>query len=315
MRHLPPFQELVAFEAVARLLSFTRAAEELCITQSAVSHRVRRLEQYFGSPLIERLNPGIALTELGGTLLPKVAKALDELAQLDRYDRQRTLRVVAGQALCTWWLAGRLAKFMQEQPSISIELIPVRNDDASTPEADVRILWVSDGEDTASDTQIPLFNEQVFPVCSPRLLPNGPLRDTSAIESLPLLHKLTHVTGEWSWDVWLKNLNVKRSIASNATSDAVLRFADVSLVLSAAVEGSGIALTRSLLAHDALRDKRLVLPMAAITPMRSSKKHVARWRRDNGDNPDVKAFVAWLLRESKLTLAETEKLVGNHLER
>src|SRR5688572_26237152 len=82
MRKLPPFPELVAFDAVARHLSFTKAARELCITQSAVSHRLRRIEKYFGTQLIKRLNPGIKLTTAGLALLPELATALDALARV-----------------------------------------------------------------------------------------------------------------------------------------------------------------------------------------------------------------------------------------
>src|SRR5690242_11799260 len=111
MRRLPPLPELVAFEAVARLHSFTRAAAELSLTQSAVSHRVRRLESHVGTLLLRRLNPGIELTDAGRALLPRAAAALDALAEIgDRVGQgERRLRVCAGAALCTWWLAGRLS--------------------------------------------------------------------------------------------------------------------------------------------------------------------------------------------------------------
>src|SRR5689334_4398430 len=128
MRQLPPFLELVAFEAVARHRSFTRAAAELCLTQSAVSHRVRRLEGYFGMQLIRRLNPGVALTESGAALLPEIMAALDSLVNLSGRAsgrRERKLRVAAGGSLCTWWLAGRLSSFMKARPGVSIELIPI----------------------------------------------------------------------------------------------------------------------------------------------------------------------------------------------
>ena len=124
MRRLPPIPEMVAFEAVARHLSFTQAAVELCITQSAVSHRVRRLEKYFGARLIQRLNPGLALTDAGAALLPELSALLDDFAQLG-VRGERRLRVAAGSALCTWWLAGRLPLFMKERPGVTIELVPI----------------------------------------------------------------------------------------------------------------------------------------------------------------------------------------------
>ena len=91
--------------------SSAAAAAELCLTQSAISHRVRRLETHFGRRLIDRLNPGIKLTEAGTALLPEITTALDGLARLGRKPERR-LRVAAGSALCTWWLASRLRSFM-----------------------------------------------------------------------------------------------------------------------------------------------------------------------------------------------------------
>jgi LysR family transcriptional regulator, glycine cleavage system transcriptional activator len=305
MRRLPPFAELVAFEAVARHRSFTRAAAELCVTQSAISHRVRRLEKHFGTQLIRRLNPGIALTDAGAALLPELAAVLDALTHLGGR-RERRLRVAAGSALCTWWLAGRLSAFMQQRPGISVELVPIETHATSIPEVDVRILWVGAGQDTPSPTQAPLFSEHVFPVCSPRLLPNEqPLRDSRALASMPLLHKATHLIGEWSWQVWLDRL----AVGSTRRAQGELRFADMGLILSAAVEGSGVALAFSLPVHDALQAGRLMIPVAGVEPMVSTKRYVARWRRARVGDPDIEAFVAWLVAEASTTIAETEQLL------
>jgi LysR family transcriptional regulator, glycine cleavage system transcriptional activator len=302
MRQLPPFAELVAFEAVARHLSFTLAAAELHLSQSAVSHRVRRLEEHLGKKLIHRLNPGLQLTEAGAALLPGLVGALDGLAQIGR-PNERRLRVSAGSALCTWWLAGRLPAFMAERSGVSIDLIPIEQAQATQPQADVRILWVAPNEEPRSTHQVPLFNEQVFPVCSPALVPGGqPLRDAQALASLPLLHKSAHGMGEWSWPVWLERLRVQ----PNAKPRSELRFAEMGLVLSAAVEGAGVALSRSLLVHDALASGRLVVPLANIVPMRSAKKHVARWPSAKASDPDVRTFVEWLATEAAHTLAAVE---------
>lgn len=303
MRRLPPFAELVAFDAVARHLSFTLAAAELCITQSAVSHRIRRLERYYGAPLLRRLNPGLALTDAGAALLPQVQAALDGLEQVARRG-ERKLRVAAAAALCTWWLAGRLAQFMATRPGVTLELVPIENEHTPLPDVDVRILWVGPDHDATTPTQRALFVEQVFPVCSPRLLRNGrALRDATALDALPLLHKTYRSTGEWSWAVWLDRLGVDAARRRGGE----LRFADIGLVLSAAVDGAGVALARSLLVHDALRDGRLVVPIAGVAPMPSTKRHVARWPRERADDPDIHAFVDWLADESAAAVAAVER--------
>ena len=302
MRRLPPFPELVAFEAVARHLSFTRAAEELCLTQSAVSHRVRRLEEHLGTPLIRRLNPGLVLTDAGSALLPGLVGALDGLARLGQ-PAERRLRVAAGAALCTWWLAGRLPRFMARRPGVSIELLPIEPSPAVVPHVDVRILWIAPGEEPRGPTQVPLFNEQVFPVCSPSLLPEGkPLADRQAVARLPLLHKATHGLGEWSWPTWFERLGIN----AGATPRSALRFAEMGLVLSAAVEGAGVALSRSLLVDDALANGRLTVPLTGFEPMRSTKKHVARWPAAKAADPDIRAFVEWLANEAEQSLAAVQ---------
>jgi LysR family transcriptional regulator, glycine cleavage system transcriptional activator len=308
MRRLPPFPELVAFEAVARLLSFTKAAAELCITQSAVSHRVRRLEKFVGAQLLYRTNPGIALTAAGAALLPQIKAALDNLERMGPR-RERRLRVAAGGALCTWWLAGRLAAFMHQQPGMTIELITVENDRSPIPEVDVRILWLNANDAPAVATVRPLLVEHVFPVCSPDLVRDLPAHpDASVLATLPLIHKLTHAEGEWSWSVWLDRLGLPQRSAR----EGVLRFTDTGLMLAAAVNGGGVALTRSLLAHDALMDGRLIVPFKLGEPMVSAWRHFARWRRDRQGDPDIEAFVGWLVNESASASSAVARAVGSN---
>ncbi len=302
MRHLPPFPELLAFEAVARHLSFTRAAVELNLTQSAVSHRVRRLEEHLGERLFNRLNPGLMLTEVGLALLPQLSECLDGLARLGT-KKSRRLRVGAAGALSSWWLVGRLPSFLAQQPTLSVELLPLEANQPLPPNLDLWIVWVGEGEDAATPKQQPLFTEQVFPVCSPRLLPGGrPLRDAQALGQMTLLHKASGSAGEWSWPLWMKRLCV------NASTSAAreLHLADMATVLAAAVEGAGVALSRSLLVQDALEAKRLVVAVAGVKTMPSSKRHVARWPSRNIDDPDVAAFVAWLEAESATTVSRSD---------
>src|SRR5690606_26739124 len=141
-------------------------------------------------------------------------------------------------------------KFMAERPGVSVELVPVENGSTSLPEADVRILWVAPDDAQPSATQAPLFAEEVFPVCSPRLLPSGlPVADPRVLTTLPLLHKAVHSEGEWSWQLWFDRLG----IGSAPRRNDELRFADMGLMLSAAIGGSGVALARSLLAYDPIK--------------------------------------------------------------
>jgi LysR family transcriptional regulator, glycine cleavage system transcriptional activator len=311
MRRLPPFPELVAFEAVARHSSFTKAAKELCITQSAVSHRVSRLEKFLGSQLLHRTNPGIALTAAGAALLPQIKSALDSLERLSP-QRERRLRIAAESALCACWLAGRLTAFMHQHPGMSVELVPVDHQRTPIPEVDVRILWLDAADEPSVATMRPLFVEHVFPVCSPDLVRDLPLQQgTAALATLPLIHKSTHTQGEWSWSVWLKRLG----IAQRSRREGELRFTDMGLMVSAAINGGGVALGRSLLVHDALKDGRLIVPFPTLQPMLSAKRHFARWRRDRLGDPDIEAFVGWLETEAASSIQTVARSLASPADR
>ena len=304
MRRLPPIPECIAFEAVATYLSFTRAAEILCLTQSAISHRVRRLESFLGKQLILRLNPGIELTQEGLALLPELSAALDALGRLGQV-AERRLRVVAPVPLCQLWLAGRLSDFMAEHPGVSVELIPRNEPDQSLNDIDLWIGW-AEAKGFNKDHASPLFCEDVFPVCHPSLLPEGkPLSTPQDLVKLPLLYKMGQTTGEWSWSLWFDYLNIE----APQQTQAELRFADMGLLVSAAINGAGVALARSLLAYDALKAGTLVVPITNFDTMRSTKKHYARWPANRQDDPDVDAFKQWLTTQAAQTLAATESLI------
>ena len=301
-RRVPPFQPLLAFDAVVRHGSFTRAAAELGVTQSAISHQVRRLERHFGTPLLVRLNPGVELTIEGRALLPKLTAALDDLGALDvhvrRASRQRTLRVGVGSALSNWWLIRRLSRFAGRAPSINLELVPLEKDGVASRPVDIRIGWVLAGEAHRSTTQAPLFQEHVFPVCAPALRAQAS-STPAALLSLPLIHKDADRLSEWCWDAWFARFGWRRDDARGRG----MQLGDIGMCLAAAAEGGGVALGRSLLVSDAIADGRLA-PLFPDGPvMRSSKAHVARWPVALSSDADVQSFVTWLADEATQTCA------------
>jgi LysR family transcriptional regulator, glycine cleavage system transcriptional activator len=302
VRHLPPFAPLVAFDAVARHRSFTRAAEELGVTQSAVSHQIRRLERFYGVQLLLRLNPGVELTAEGTILRGELAILLDNIAgltpRLRRRPGLRTIRLGAGTALAGWWLVRRLPSFQQAHPDITVEFEPIGTEQDAARSVDLRIVWTSLVEARPNSTQAPLFQERVVPVCAPCLLPGGkPLADPADLAELPLIQKGAGPTGEWSWEFWFKALALHRTVPRGP----VLR--DLGLCLTSAVEGGGVALGRSLLIADAVADGRLMPALSATPRVSSSKVHVARWRPELIGDRVVQLVVNWLARESSLTIA------------
>jgi LysR family transcriptional regulator, glycine cleavage system transcriptional activator len=293
IRRLPPFAPLVAFDSVARHRSFTRAADELGVTQSAISHQIRRLEEFFGVPLLKRLNPDVALTEGGARLYEELAPLLDGLSALEpsmRLNSSRTtLRLGAGSSLAAWWLVRRLRAFRELHPDIEIEFVPIESESAIERPLDVRIFWTTQEEARATPLQASLFRENIFPICAPSILRDGkPLKNVAALLDLPLIQKGHTPVGEWSWAFWLHKLGLNRAAPRG------LVLGDMGLCLTAAVEGAGIAIGRSLLVADAIADGRLVPALANTPEVLSTKVHVARWSEALVGDRNTQVLVNWL---------------------
>jgi LysR family transcriptional regulator, glycine cleavage system transcriptional activator len=299
-RRLPPFGPLVAFDAVARHRSFTRATDELGVTQSAISHQVRRLEDFLGMQLLRRLNPGVELSEHGKRIQGELALLLDGIAGLEpslrRQQSRQTLCLGAGSSLAAWWLVRRLGAFRALHPEIEIDFVPVESDAVAEPSLDVRILWTTLAESRATSLQAPLFRERVFPVCAPSVLPGGrPLTDPAALLDLPLIQKGHAPSGEWSWGYWFRKLGLKRSEPRG------LILGDMGLCLTAAAEGAGVAISRSLLVADAISDGRLIPALATPPDVLSTKVHIARWRPQLIGDRNTEILVKWLAHAAEET--------------
>lgn len=300
IRRLPPFGPLIAFDAVARHRSFTRAADELGVTQSAVSHQVRRLEDFFGVQLLIRLNPGVELSDDGANLQGELAPLLDGIAGLEpglrRRPARQTLRLGAGSALAAWWLVRRLRTFRALHQDIEIDFVPVESDAVGEHLLDVRILWATLAESRATSLQTSLFRERIFPVCAPSILPHGrPLSDPAALLDLPLIQKGHAPSGEWSWGYWFQKFGIQRA----EPRGLVLR--DMGLCLTAAVEGAGVAIGRSLLVADAISDGRLVPALAPAPDVLSTKVHIARWSPELVGDRNTQILVNWLAQAAEET--------------
>jgi LysR family glycine cleavage system transcriptional activator len=300
MRALPPFDALIAFESALRHRSMTRAADELGLTQSAISHRLRRLEAFVGTALLERHNGGLESTAAGAALAEGLATLLDGMAELRARSRAAvapaTLKVGVGSALADYWLVRRLPGFAAAHAKIPVELTVVESErQARTHDLDLQVLWRPAATARASSTERLLFQEHVFPVSAPALLPRGkPLGNPTALARLPLLHKGrpgADSGAEWSWPAWFERLGL-------GDAPGGLRFDTIGTTIAAALQGAGVVLARSLLVHDALADGRLSRVLPAKWDMRSSKVHVVRWPAALAGDTRVRAFVDWLTDEA-----------------
>ena len=299
---MPPLAALLTLEAVLRLGSMTLAADELGLTQSAVSHRIRALEGFFGVPLLERLNPGLRATEAGARLARELAPLLGTLAGLRRriadQPGPRAFRLGLSTSLLTWWLSPRLPALCDAFPDLSIEVCTYDTVlEAARTEADLALSWLPRTGRIEGPCELPFPFESVFPVVAPRLARTvGPGRDW---QSLPLLAKgrRGEETGrEWSWATWLRR----------DPGHEAMRFRDIGSSLQAAMDGNGVALGRSLLVADALRQQRLVRLAGSGKAHACSKAQVARWRDPKDETAERMAV--WLVSAAEQDMAADESM-------
>ncbi|MCP2054496.1 UNVERIFIED_ORG: LysR family glycine cleavage system transcriptional activator [Pseudomonas fluorescens] len=243
---LPPLLALRAFEAVARHLSFIKAANELSVTQSALSHQVQKLEQYLGKPLFIRRTRAIDLTADGQHYYDEIRPALDMIAAATRAQKvaptTTVLRVGLLASFATLWLAPRLAGFLNRYPHIQVELLPaIQLANVAAAEVDLAIRY---GKGDWPDVQATrLMAEVISPVCSPAF-------KASQLHNAPLLMATSHRPFEWT--DWSAHYQV------NLDHHPRVLLHDYNIVVEAAVAGQGIAMGRHRLIARRLQDGSLV---------------------------------------------------------
>jgi len=287
---LPPLNAVRAFEAAARHLSFTNAAGELHVTQSAVSHQVKALEEYLGIKLFHRLNRALVLTDEGQAYLPTVRRIFDQLyeatKQLTESGVRGKLTVSALPSFAARWLVPRLGKFGKFYPVIDVRLMPTAQlVDFVRDEVDVGIRY---GRGRYPGLRVDrLMDEDVFPVCSPGLLKGPhPLTHPQSLK----YHTLMHDDGHGDWRTWLLSAGVDGVDPQRGPI-----FTDSGMLLQAAVAGQGVALARGALAQDDLNSGNLVRPFKLSLPVEYAYYLVCP--EASADRPKVVAFRNWLLAE------------------
>jgi LysR family transcriptional regulator, glycine cleavage system transcriptional activator len=291
-RRLPPLNALRAFEAAARHLSFTRAADELHVTQTAISHQIKGLEERLGVRLFRRLPRGLLLTEEAQRYLPPVRDAFDRIAaataQLAAGSSSGSLTVSVLPSFAAKWLVPRLGRFRAAHPDLDLrissssQLVDFARDDV-----DVGIRM---GRGNYPGLRVDrLFGESVVPVCSPELLSGPhPLRRPADLRHHVLLHDDDH-TG---WQLWLELAGVE---GVDARRGPILT--DSAMVVQAAADGQGVALARSVLAAGDLAAGRLVRPFEVSLPHDLAYYLVSP--EATAEQPKIRAFRAWVLAEAK----------------
>ncbi len=297
-QRLPSLNALRAFEAAARHLSLTRAAQELHVTPAAVSHQIKALEADLGVCLMRRIKGEFTLTEPARAALPLLSGSFDQIAEAMRRLRMeetdRFLTISVSPTFAATWLVRRLGAFNTAFPDIDVRLQTTdKMADFTRDGVDVGIRF--GGGRYPGKQAIRLFAEEIFPVCSPALLECGPLLRSPADLAG---HVLLHVEGTWSmtkeepldWQMWLRAAGAEEVNAKRGP-----RFSHSSSALQAAIEGQGLALGSEALAGDELAAGRLVRPFDVALPV--SFAYYLVYPEESAALPKVASFREWMLAE------------------
>lgn len=254
MRRLPPLNALQVFEVAARYASFTRAAEQLCLTQGAVSRQILALEAHFGFPLFRRQPKGLALTTEGEILLPVVRDSFARIAEVSsRLTRQHHDLALKVPTCAMRWVLPKIMQFQAEYPDIQIQLTTTwqHTADFALESFDAAIVY---GPEAGQNVQaLRLFQEKLTPVCAPEVMHGGkPLAAPADLVAHTLLHPTrTHR----DWAMWLEYAGV-----TGVDPNSGQNFETLDLAMHAAAQGFGVAIGDVSLIGEDLGMKRLVQP-------------------------------------------------------
>jgi len=282
---LPPLMALTAFEAAGRLQSFTRAAQQLNVTQAAVSRQIRLLEEHIGKKLFIRAHRSVELTPEGRNYLHTVATALSHVGAATRELRSASgdpsVTIAADQSIAHLWLMPRLAAFRRDWPGLNISLVVSDEEKAClAPQFDVAIIH-GEGDWPGHESAL-LFAEEVFPVCSLDYRQDWP--DIGALQHETLLDL---DDDHWNWMNWRQWLNAQGIGAAKAPRRLTIN--NYPLLIDAARRGLGVALGWRGLVDADLSAGRLVTPLRASLKTRFG--YYAVWPRDRSRSPAVFALI------------------------
>jgi LysR family glycine cleavage system transcriptional activator len=304
---LPSLDLLKGFEVVARHLSFTKAAAELCVTQSAVSRQIRQLEDHLGVRLFERRTRAVVLTEAGYRYYSDLTPLLKQLGEITRKvtaaRAQTHVRVTCTLSFASLWLVPRLAAFQERYPDVHVHVIAdnvVR--DVERDGFDVAMRYCDNAD--AGAHAVKLFDETLTPVCSPELA-RGKLKRLDDLAKFPLIH-FNDLEGRvpWlSWDSFLGETN-----NGGLAEKGAVYFSHYDQAIHAARAGQGIALGRLPVIDTELADGALVAPLlgsVALTMPDRGYWLVASEAHE--PTPEARIVLDWLIEEARLSAERMQR--------
>ncbi|HMM71656.1 MAG TPA: LysR substrate-binding domain-containing protein [Rhodocyclaceae bacterium] len=293
---LPPLHGLIAFDTVARLGSFSRAADELCVTPSAVSHRIAQLESQLGTALLLRTGQLVSLTPRGHELLPHVREGLKALragmAKIAKPARPG-VRLTLAPAIASHWLVPRLPAFQRTHPDIDVDiLVTSRNVDVRAGEADVGIRFGTGRWEGLESW--PLLPVKIFPVCSPAYRTAHPwLRQPRDLLRATLLRQRVI-----PWRPWFEAAGLDASEPGSGPTSGP-SFSEISLAIDAAEHAHGVALALDVLTEKHL--ERGTLIRLFDVELTSERSYYLVVPSNVQRSPETRALIDWLLGMSDTT--------------
>lgn len=307
-RVLPSLPSLTIFEAAARHSSFTRAAEELNLSQSAVSKQVQSLESFLGLRLFERIRQRIVLTEAGQLYLARVREALEilESATMEALAFQGgggMLNIATLPTFGSRWLASRIGRFRALHPRIALNLT-ARTWPFDLVEENIDVAIYFGEKPWPGGLSDRLMEEEVIPVCAPSLMaPDGPVSSVADLERVALLH---HRARPRAWKDWLQ-----RADDTTVNPFHGVRFEQFEMIIQATISGMGMAIVPKFMIEVELADGTLVAPFGR--PMKSPESYFLVCPERKSHLPAVQAFRQWL--QDEVAASKWPRTVGDQAPR
>jgi LysR family transcriptional regulator, glycine cleavage system transcriptional activator len=294
---MPSLDLLTGFEAAARHLSFTKAGEELFLTQSAVSRQIKELEEQLGVPLFHRRHRALVLTDAGQQFYAAAAQVITTMRSATerlrtQAGRKRPLSVTTTHSFAALWLIPRLAGFTRTHPGVDVRI--TADTRVQDLERDGLDLAIRHGPPSlAGANAVRLFGERVFPVASPKLLKSHPLRQPADLKNHTLLqYDDPDARHPWlHWKTWLEVAGIP-----DLRPAGTLSLSGFEQIIPAALAGHGVALGRSPLVKDLLAEKKLVAPFK--TTADPARAYFVIPSRAAASRPEVQEFIEWLKGEA-----------------
>ena len=288
-RRLPPLNALRVFEVAGRNLSFSRAADELCVTNAAVSHQIKQLEDHLGKKLFIRRNNQLALTDAGDNYLPRerdALRAIEQATDLLMDTADAPLRVAVPPTFGAKWLVPRLYRFFNQHPHVRVEVSTADVQDHGQFD-----LCIDDRQVNAPNLRVEWFTStDFFPVCNAAL--QTAIRMPQDLAAHTLLHERggRHLAHHPTWQQWLDEVGVRQINATRGPA-----FSEALMALQAAIDGQGVALGQGILVEYDIAAGRLVRPLATEASLRLS--YYLIHPHEAVEHPGFALFRQWLADE------------------